>query len=167
MLKFEVFHIHVQNSLDNQTTKSHKIIRTIQQLPLERACTLREFLCRISRGNMTVLRAHSNEYKILQGSTMRTLWREILCASVPITLHNGLIDLVFIYQHFYSVLPETFTEFVANISDWFLLPERIPGLYDSKYIAEYINRFKASFLEYVFRKWFFFFLVISEFDSFV
>lgn len=85
---------------------------------------------------------------------MKTLWHEILCAAIPVTLHNGLIDLGFIYQHFYSVLPETFNEFIVNISDWFLLPGDIPGLYDSKYIAEYITRFKASFLEYVFRKWY-------------
>ncbi|VBB27199.1 unnamed protein product [Acanthocheilonema viteae] len=87
-----------------------------------------------------------------KGNTMKILWHEVLCAAVPITLHNGLIDLTFIYQHFYSVLPETFNEFIVNISDWFLLPGDIPGLYDSKYIAEYITRFKASFLEYVFRK---------------
>ncbi|KAM3718640.1 Target of EGR1 protein [Dirofilaria immitis] len=87
-----------------------------------------------------------------EGNTMKTLWREVLCAAVPITLHNGLIDLTFIYQHFYSILPEAFNEFVVNISDWFLLPGDIPGLFDSKFIAEYITRFKASFLEYVFRK---------------
>ncbi|CAG9531799.1 unnamed protein product [Cercopithifilaria johnstoni] len=87
-----------------------------------------------------------------KGNTMTVLWHEVLCAAVPITVHNGLIDLAFIYQHFYSVLPETFSEFVVNVSDWFLLPGDIPGLYDSKYIAEYIARFKASFLEYVFRK---------------
>ncbi|EJW86356.1 CAF1 family ribonuclease [Wuchereria bancrofti] len=87
-----------------------------------------------------------------KANTMKTLWHEVLCAAVPITLHNGLIDLAFIYQHFYSVLPETFSEFVVSVSDWFLLSEGIPGLYDSKYIAEYISRFKASFLEYVFRK---------------
>ncbi|VIO94710.1 Uncharacterized protein BM_BM6892 [Brugia malayi] len=87
-----------------------------------------------------------------KGNTVKTLWHEVLCAAVPITLHNGLIDLAFIYQHFYSALPETFSEFVVSVSDWFLLSEGIPGLYDSKYIAEYITRFKASFLEYVFRK---------------
>uniref|UniRef100_A0A915PLE6 C3H1-type domain-containing protein n=1 Tax=Setaria digitata TaxID=48799 RepID=A0A915PLE6_9BILA len=87
-----------------------------------------------------------------RGSTMKTLWHEILCINVPITLHNGLVDLAFIYQHFYSILPETFTEFVVNISDWFLLLNGTPGLYDSKYISEYITRFNASFLEYVFRK---------------
>ncbi|EFO22525.1 hypothetical protein LOAG_05962 [Loa loa] len=92
------------------------------------------------------------DYDTEKGSTMKTLWHEVLCAAVPITLHNGLIDLTFIYQHFYSVLPETFSEFVVSVSDWFLLPEGIPGLFDSKYIAEYITRFKASFLEYVFRK---------------
>ncbi|OZC07279.1 hypothetical protein X798_05699 [Onchocerca flexuosa] len=87
-----------------------------------------------------------------KGNTMKTLWHEVLCAAVPITLHNGLIDLIFIYQHFYSVLPKTFSEFIVNVSDWFLLPGGIPGLFDSKYIAEYVTRFKASFLEYVFRK---------------
>ncbi|VDK81797.1 unnamed protein product [Litomosoides sigmodontis] len=87
-----------------------------------------------------------------KANAMKALWHEVLCAGIPITLHNGLIDLAFIYQHFYCILPETFSEFIVNVSDWFLLPGDIPGLYDSKYIAEYITRFKASFLEYVFRK---------------
>uniref|UniRef100_A0A9J2PAX4 C3H1-type domain-containing protein n=1 Tax=Ascaris lumbricoides TaxID=6252 RepID=A0A9J2PAX4_ASCLU len=85
--------------------------------------------------------------------TLKALWEEILSASVPITLHNGIVDLAFIYQHFYSNLPETLVEFLANICDWFTLDESgTPGLFDSKYLAEYSARLKASYLEYVFRK---------------
>uniref|UniRef100_A0A915C9P9 C3H1-type domain-containing protein n=1 Tax=Parascaris univalens TaxID=6257 RepID=A0A915C9P9_PARUN len=85
--------------------------------------------------------------------TLKGLWEEILSASVPLTFHNGIVDLVFIYQHFYSNLPATLVEFLANICDWFTLDESgTPGFFDSKYLAEYSARLKASYLEYVFRK---------------
>ncbi|VDK60768.1 unnamed protein product [Anisakis simplex] len=89
-----------------------------------------------------------------QKDSLRILWNEILCSSIPIAFHNGLIDLAFIYEHFYSTLPETLDEFVANLSDWFILDEdeSRPGLYDSKYLAEFVARMNASYLEYVFRK---------------
>ncbi|KHN74739.1 Target of EGR1 protein 1 [Toxocara canis] len=84
---------------------------------------------------------------------LTVLWGEILSACVPITLHNGIIDLAFIYQHFYSDLPEKLDEFLANICDWFTLDESgTPGLFDSKYLAECSAYMKASYLEYVFRK---------------
>ncbi|VDM38241.1 unnamed protein product [Toxocara canis] len=83
---------------------------------------------------------------------LTVLWGEILSACVPITLHNGIIDLAFIYQHFYSDLPEKLDEFLANICDWFTLDESgTPGLFDSKYLAECSAYMKASYLEYVFR----------------
>lgn len=89
----------------------------------------------------------------LQNDALSTLWMEILECGIPLAFHNGLIDLAFLYDHFYGDLPETFVEFVLNTSDWFTLNEDVPGYFDSKYIAEYKAQFKASYLEYVFRKW--------------
>lgn len=86
---------------------------------------------------------------------MRILFEEILASGVSMCFHNGLIDLMFIYQHFYHDLPETSAELLANISDWFQSMDEENGasIFDSKYIAEYSERTKASFLEYLFRKY--------------
>ncbi|WKX98113.1 hypothetical protein Q1695_013646 [Nippostrongylus brasiliensis] len=80
---------------------------------------------------------------------LRSLTKEILSRGVPLFLHNGLIDLVFFYHHFYSPLPESFGEFSNALAD--LFPPESP-VYDSKYLADYRTRMSASFLEYVFRR---------------
>ncbi|VDN23556.1 unnamed protein product [Gongylonema pulchrum] len=80
---------------------------------------------------------------------MADLWHEILCADVPLAFHNGLIDLTFIYQHFYAELPEKLDEFLTNISDWFHLQEGdSKGFYDSKFVANAEEDFAVSYLGY-------------------
>ncbi|VDM58054.1 unnamed protein product [Angiostrongylus costaricensis] len=81
--------------------------------------------------------------------SLRSLMTEIWSRSVPLFFHNGLVDLAFIYHHFYSPLPESFGEFCNAIAD--LYPLESP-ICDTKYLAEYQSRMSASFLEYVFRK---------------
>ena len=88
-----------------------------------------------------------------QENSLKILWKQILERNIPLMLHNGLVDLIFLYQQFYADLPEKLAEFVTNISDWF--PDASACIYDSKYFSEYCVRMNASFLEYVFRKWWF------------
>ncbi|PIC47569.1 hypothetical protein B9Z55_006883 [Caenorhabditis nigoni] len=82
---------------------------------------------------------------------LKTLFHELLGSSSTLCLHNGLIDLAFLYKQMYGVdLPETLDEFVNNLSD--LFPEDYLPVADSKYLAEYQTRYTASYLEYVFRR---------------
>ena len=62
-------------------------------------------------------------------------------------LHNGLVDLVFLYRSLYAELPDRLDTFMADVVE--LLPG---GVYDTKTISVYNVGEPASFLEYLFRK---------------
>ncbi|ORX97829.1 ribonuclease CAF1 [Basidiobolus meristosporus CBS 931.73] len=79
---------------------------------------------------------------------MRQIFRRLLTAKVPVVVHNGLLDIMFLYHGFYACLPRRLDTFLADLSDMF--PQ---GIYDTKYIADYLTREKASFLLYLFKKY--------------
>lgn len=62
-------------------------------------------------------------------------------------LHNGWVDLLFLYHSFYAPLPSSLPSFMADLSEMFL-----GDVYDTKAIAEYHLKETATFLEYIFRK---------------
>ena len=50
------------------------------------------------------------------------------------------------YQNLYAQLPVTLESFIADLSDIF--PN---GIYDTKFMADYVCRIPSSFLEFVFK----------------
>ncbi|KAF9111196.1 Target of EGR1, member 1 (Nuclear) [Mortierella sp. AM989] len=79
---------------------------------------------------------------------MRSIFKRIMTRQVPVVIHNGFLDMIFLYYSFYANLPPKLSTFVADLSDMFT-----GGLFDTKYISDYITRERSSFLAYLFRKY--------------
>jgi target of EGR1 protein 1 len=72
------------------------------------------------------------------------LWR-IGRAGVPLVVHNGLLDIAFLYAAFHGPLPDTLNGFVGVVLD------AVPGgIYDTKHLACGIGNVRATFLAYVY-----------------
>ncbi|KAF9972045.1 Target of EGR1, member 1 (Nuclear) [Actinomortierella ambigua] len=79
---------------------------------------------------------------------MRAIIRRIMTRHVPVVIHNGFLDLIFLYQSFYLTLPAKLSTFTADLSDMFSA-----GIYDTKFISDYVTHERVSFLSYLFRKY--------------
>ena len=79
--------------------------------------------------------------------SLHNLFLHILKSEKPIVLHNGLVDLSFLYYHFYAPLPAKLSIFVADLCDMFK-----GGVYDTKTIAGSGMMESTSYLEYLFHK---------------
>ncbi|XP_052684784.1 target of EGR1 protein 1-like isoform X2 [Crassostrea angulata] len=78
---------------------------------------------------------------------LRSFFTVLVKSRKPVVFHNALTDLVYLYQNFYASLPPTMSSFIADLTEIFE-----GGVYDTKYITDYVHRMPASYLEYVFRK---------------
>ncbi|KAK3747585.1 hypothetical protein QZH41_015816, partial [Actinostola sp. cb2023] len=79
--------------------------------------------------------------------SVRNLFVHILLANKPVVLHNGLLDVVFLYHNFYCNIPDKLDVFTSDVYGMFSA-----GVLDTKYIAEHKLREPASYLSYIFRK---------------
>lgn len=77
---------------------------------------------------------------------LRRMIEEIVRGRRSLVVHNGLLDLIFVYHYFIGKLPSSLQSFVNHICALF------PRLYDTKYIADYHITDNASYLEYLYHK---------------
>ena len=78
---------------------------------------------------------------------MECLIAKLIECKTSIVLHNGLLDLLYIYHNFIGPLPHNFATFTGKLCGLF------PRVYDTKYIADYHTKESASYLEYLYHKW--------------
>jgi target of EGR1 protein 1 len=92
---------------------------------------------------------HSYEKQIVNRQAFpfdKIIRNHLLRKKVPLVFHNGLLDLMFIYGHFYAPLPESLDVFLADLSDMI-------EVYDTKYISEFFLKENRSFLAYLYHKY--------------
>ncbi|KAI7834714.1 CAF1 family ribonuclease-domain-containing protein [Kickxella alabastrina] len=82
-----------------------------------------------------------------EGGLIREIFLDIIRARKPLVIHNGLFDLMYVYQAFFGPLPESYESFVYDLCEMFP-----GGIYDTKHIVEMESPGAASFLAYAFHK---------------
>ncbi len=76
------------------------------------------------------------------------LFQRLLLSHAPLVLHNGWLDILFLYHTCHAPLPLSRDTLVADLAEMF---ER-SGVFDTKAIARYHHSEESSFLEYIFKK---------------
>ena len=92
-------------------------------------------------------RGNDKDGTTVEENRLRNIFSEIIRNKKKIVLHNGFVDIIFLYQNLYSQLPKTLPAFLADLCEMF--PN---GIYDTKYIADYVCRIPSTFLEFIFKK---------------
>lgn len=77
--------------------------------------------------------------------SLRNLFIKVLKLKKPLIVHNGLLDIMYLYHHFYCELPSNANTWILDMNEMYR-----GGIYDTKYICELNTDLKISFLEYLF-----------------
>lgn len=77
----------------------------------------------------------------------RQIFEELIRVRKPIVVHNGLGDLIYMYECLYASCPTKLSVFLSDLTEMF--PS---GIYDTKVIARFFEKLDSSFLEYVVKK---------------
>ena len=82
----------------------------------------------------------------LHAHPLDALLAHLLHRRVPIVLHNGWLDLLFLYHSFYGALPPPSASLMTDLVEMFS-----DGVYDTKGMGQFKIMEDATYLEYVFR----------------
>ncbi|KAJ2786115.1 hypothetical protein H4R18_000147 [Coemansia javaensis] len=82
-----------------------------------------------------------------EGALVREIFLDVVRTRRPLVVHNGLFDLVYLYQSFFGPLPDTHESFVSDLCEMFP-----GGIFDTKLIAEAADPGTASYLAYLYHK---------------
>lgn len=77
-------------------------------------------------------------------ATLRNLFRSLIGCKKQIVLHNGFLDLAFLYGSFFEPLPEQVATFAGHLK--VLFPS---GVFDTKFLS-IVAKLNSSYLEYIF-----------------
>ncbi|KAI9006560.1 ribonuclease CAF1 [Phycomyces nitens] len=95
---------------------------------------------------------HAGTQPVTSQRDIRSLWRDLLFTirqhNIPIIVHNGLLDLMYIYQSFFAELPASLSIFIADLVEMFPC-----GIYDTKYLANQVLSEQKSYLAYLYCKY--------------
>ncbi|KAF2074028.1 hypothetical protein CYY_004642 [Polysphondylium violaceum] len=92
--------------------------------------------------------SNRNHKDIPMDSPCKRLLHILSASRLPLVVHNGIFDLLFIYSTFIYDLPDQLHDFIAKLLSFF------PTIFDTKYISEFKISESKSFLEYLFNKYF-------------
>ena len=101
-----------------------------------------DFQSQYSRGAPYLRGNDREENEEANNKGVRKLFSILVASGKPMVLHNGLIDLVFLYHNFWCALPDKLGTFVADLAEMFP-----GGVYDTKYIADFVSRTQVFSLE--------------------
>ena len=101
-----------------------------------------DFQSQYSRGVPYLRGNDREENEEANNKGVRKLFSVLVASGKPMVLHNGLIDLVFLYHNFWCALPDKLGTFVADLAEMFP-----GGVYDTKYIADFVSRTQVFSLE--------------------
>ncbi|EGC31299.1 hypothetical protein DICPUDRAFT_156861 [Dictyostelium purpureum] len=96
--------------------------------------------------NNNTINTHINTQEELL-SRSKLLLSIIAKYQLPVIIHNGIFDLLFIFQSLIADLPDKLNDFIVKLVTVF------PKIYDTKYIAEYKINEKRTYLQYLFQKY--------------